>query len=284
MSILLKGGISRGDGRRFGAAVLLAILVLAVTVVAALVPGLLTPKSPTLIDPAHASLGPSSKYLLGTDSLGRDVLSRVIAGTRSAMVAAFVVAAGSVALATLFALLGGFLGGVVDVVISRLADMVFSLPTLLVVIVVVGILGASYPLAVAVLVVALCPAGIRTLRGEVISRRNLPYIEAAQNLGLSRWKLIIRHMLPNLEPMIVTTFFLAFTYGMVDLAGLSFLGLGAAPGSADWGRMIAENRPSIFLNQWATLAPGIVLVVVVVSANIVGESAYRHLELRRRAR
>lgn len=261
-----------------------SVAVVGLTALCALVPGLIAPHDPVALDPASASLPPSATHWFGTDQLGRDVFSRTVAGTRSALVGPLLVALGVVAVGALGALLGGLLGGLTDSVITRAADIVYALPSLIVAVVVVGVLGGGYALAVVVLIAVNFPSPLRLLRAEVISRRGLPYIEAGIVMGLPRRRLLFRHLLPNLEPMVVTTFFLALTYGMVEFSGLSFLGLGAPPGALDWGRMIAENRVTIFQNAWATIGPSIVLVVVVVSINIVGQAAYARLEQHRRVR
>jgi ABC-type dipeptide/oligopeptide/nickel transport system permease subunit len=112
----------------------------------------------------------------------------------------------------------------------------------------------------------------------VVERRNLPYIEAAETLGVSKLRMMFGHLLPNIAPVIAAAFFLRFTYGIVDLSSLSFLGLGSPPGSTDWGRMLAENQVNIFQNVWAALAPGLALVLTAVSTNIVGERLYERFE------
>jgi ABC-type dipeptide/oligopeptide/nickel transport system permease subunit len=163
-------------------------------------------------------------------------------------------------------------------------DILYALPPLIVAIVAVGVFGGGYWLAIAVLIVLNLPHNVRLLRAAVVERRHLPFVEAAETLGVSRLRMMFVHLLPNIAPVVAACFFLRFTYGIVDLSSLSFLGLGVPPGSTDWGRMLAENRAIIFQNLWAALGPGLALVLSAVSANIVGDRLYERFERRGRER
>lgn len=265
-----------------------------VTVIAAVVLGailLLTvfgyvvaPQDPKKINLDDSSLGPYGAHLLGTDQLGRDILSRVLAGARTAVLGPLLIAVVVTTLATLLGLVAGYIGGWSDAVISRVGDVVYSLPPLLVAIVVVGVLGGGYFLGIIVLIVLGLPMSIRSKRAASLEQRALPYIEAARVLGIPRRQIMLRHVLPNFVPVILASFFLNFTYGFVDLSTLSFLGLGVDPGTPDWGRMIAESRVLIFDNPAAALAPLLMIVVTAVSANLVGEAIAEHVALKGRSR
>jgi peptide/nickel transport system permease protein len=173
---------------------------------------------------------------------------------------------------TCLGLLAGYIGGITDSVVSRLADVVYSVPPLLVAIVAVGVLGGGYTLGIVVLSILNIPAGLRSIRAAVLEQKALPYIESAWVIGKSGTHIMWVHILPNIRPIALTTFFLAFTYAFVDLSTLSFLGLGVAPGTSDWGRMVAESRVLVFQNPWAALAPLLLIVVTAVCANLLGES------------
>lgn len=274
----------RGRGDRMPPSVALSIAFLLVVLLCAAVPAVLAPLDPARIQAEEALQGASSAHLLGTDDLGRDILSRVVAGARSAILGPAIVAVATAVLSTALALAAGYYGGRLDDLIGRAADLVYAVPALILAIVVVGLFGGGYPLAIAVLVVFNTPTALRILRATVIEHRRLPYVEAAETLGVPPRTIMLRHLLPNLEAMLVTTVFLGFTYGMVELSALSFLGLGVPPGSSDWGRMLAENRVQVFQNVWAALAPGIALVGTVVAANLLGDWGYRRLERRRAER
>src|ERR1700753_3815275 len=169
-----------------------------------------------------ALLSPSSSHPLGTDALGRDVLARLVVGARTCVLGALLITVLTAVLSTVIGLFAGYFGG-------WLVDVVYSLPNLLVAIVVVGVLGGGYALAIAVLVVLAVPYNVRYIRAATLEQRGLPYIEAARGLGLSRTTIARRHILPNLSTVIISTVALRFTFAVVDLATISFLGLGVPP-------------------------------------------------------
>jgi peptide/nickel transport system permease protein len=267
------------SGGRAPASVVLAGIVLVVIALWALVPGI-APKDPAAQDVVRGIAGPGDGHVLGTDDLGRDVLSRVIAGARRTAGGALLIALGTVSIATLLGLLAGYLGGLLDSVLSRLADVLFALPELLIAIVVVGTLGGGYLLGVAVLIVLSVPQTFRLIRAATLEQRVKPYIEACRTLNLSRTRVMARHILPNVFPMVLAALFLRFTYGTIGLASLSFLGLGSAPGDPEWGRMVADNRTYLLESGWSTLAPAFALMLMCVSANLVGDWLYERLSSR----
>src|SRR4029453_6267560 len=214
---------------------------------------------------------PSGEFWAGTDVLGRDVLSRTIVGARTALVGPLIIAAGAFAIATLLGLLSGYLGGLIDTAIMRWVDFMFALPGPLVAIVVVGVVGGGYWTAVAVLVALFVPADTRIVRSAVLAQRPLPYIEAARTLGISKARILFVHILPNVLPIVCAYVVLDFAFALVNLAGLSFLGLGVQPGTSDWGRMLFENRNILFSNPVALLLPAGMIVLTAVSMNVIGD-------------
>src|SRR5690606_36926030 len=188
-------------------------------------PGL-APHDPALIRPCDAYQGPSSAHLLGTDPLGRDVLSRLIDGARTAVLAPLALAAGTIAVSTTLAVLAGYLRGWVDAVISRVVDVLYSIPALMVAIVIVGVTGGGFGLSIIVLLVFGLPANVRVLRAAVMERAALPYVEAARTLGVSTPRIMLTQLVPAIGPLVITSFFLQITFAIVDLSSLSFLGLG----------------------------------------------------------
>lgn len=260
--------------RRMPILVGLAILILAVVVVCAIFGPLIAPHSP---DQQRLSVGdtlPSAEYWAGTDKLGRDVLSRVIVGTRTALMGPLVIAIGAFAIATLLGLVSGYFGGLVDASVMRWVDFMFALPGPLIAIVVVGVIGGGYWTAVAVLVILFTAPDTRIVRSAVLEQRPLPYIEAARALGVSKVRILFIHILPNVLPIIFAYVVLDFAFGLVNLAGLSFLGLGVEPGTADWGRMLFENRGILFANPAAVLLPAIMIILTAGSINIIGDWMY----------
>jgi peptide/nickel transport system permease protein len=166
----------------------------------------------------------------------------------------------------------------------RTVDLMYALPALLVAIVVGGVLGGGYWIAIAILIVLFSPYDARLVRGATLEQRGLPYVEAARALGLSPRRIMFRHIWPNLLPLVVANTFLNFAFALVTLAGLSFIGIGVDPGTPDWGRMLAESRTLLFDNPWAALAPGAMLVATAVSMNLAGDWLYERLSDRGRSR
>jgi ABC-type dipeptide/oligopeptide/nickel transport system permease subunit len=263
--------------------VVLAGLVLVGVVLLVIVPGL-APHDPDRVDPADALQGASASHWFGTDQLGRDIASRVVAGARTAFLAPLALAISTVVLGVAIGLLAGLRGGWVDGVVSRVIEVLYAVPTLIIAIIVVGVTRGGLGTALAVLVVFGLPSTVRVMRAAVLERKHLPYIEAARTLGLGRLRVLVSHLLPALAPLIVTSFFLQFTYGIVEVSSMSFLGLGVSPGSPDWGRMMFENRSVIGTNVWATAVPGICVVALAVSANVLGDWVYARFEAGARER
>ncbi|WP_338893723.1 ABC transporter permease [Sinorhizobium meliloti] len=251
--------------------VLFAALIIAAVVICAVLGERIAPDSPFLQRLGVSDAPPSQDHIAGTDLLGRDVLSRVICGARTALAGPVVVAAGAFAISTLLGLLSGYLGGLVDSAIMRWVDFMFALPGPLVAIVVVGVVGGGYWTAVLVLVVLFTAPDTRIVRSAVLEQRPLPYIDAARTLGISKTRILFVHILPNIAPIILAYVVLDFAFALVNLAGLSFLGLGVEPGTPDWGRMLFENRTILFSNPAALLLPAGMIILTAVSMNVVGD-------------
>lgn len=222
----------------------------------------------------------SAGHLLGTDELGRDVLLLTLAGTGSAIVGPVVIAAGSMILAIIIGTIAGYLRGPIDWIVGRVVDILLSLPVMLVAIVVAGIFGAGYWVTVAMLVLLFCPSDIRIIRAGVTEQAPRPYIEAAQMLSLSPARIMFRHIVPNVWPLIMTNFMLNLAIALVTLSSLSFLGIGVSPGTPDWGRQITDGRGILSDNPAMLLVPAILIVLVAMAINVLGD----HLGERLRER
>lgn len=257
--------------RRIPVIILLAMLLIAIVVVCALFAGAIAPDSPDTQRLLIGDKPPSAAFLAGTDLLGRDVLSRVIHGAWTALVGPIVIAVGAFSIATLLGLLSGYLGGLVDSAIMRWVDFMFALPGPLVAIVVVGVVGGGYWVAVLVLVILFTAPDTRIVRSAVLEQRPRPYIDAARSLGVSKTRILFIHILPNVLPIVLAYVLLDFAFALVNLAGLSFLGLGVQPGTPDWGRMLFENRNILFSNPVALLLPAAMIILTAVSMNLIGD-------------
>jgi peptide/nickel transport system permease protein len=257
--------------------ILLAMVLVAIVVACAILPWAIAPGDPATQRLLIGDRPPSAEFWAGTDLLGRDALSRTIHGARTALVGPVIIAAGAFAIATLLGLLAGYLGGAVDSTIMRWVDFMLALPGPLVAIVVVGVAGGGYWTAVAVLVVLFTAPDTRIVRSAVLEQRPLPYIDAARALGIAKRRILFVHILPNILPIVLAYVVLDFAFALVNLAGLSFLGLGVEPGTPDWGRMLFENRNILFSNPVALLLPATMIILTAVSMNLIGDWLFERL-------
>ncbi|HJR20741.1 MAG TPA: ABC transporter permease [Dongiaceae bacterium] len=251
--------------------------IMAVVVVCALFGSSVAPDSPFTQRLEVGDTPPSAEFLAGTDLLGRDVLSRVIYGAWTALVGPIVVAVGAWMIATVLGLVSGYLGGMVDSAIMRWVDFMLALPAPLIAIVVVGVVGGGYWTAVIVLIILFTAPDTRIVRSAVLEQRPRPYIDAARALGISKTRILFVHILPNVLPIILAYVVLDFAFALVNLAGLSFLGLGVEPGTPDWGRMLFENRTILFTNPVALLLPAAMVILTAVSMNLIGDWLFERL-------
>jgi peptide/nickel transport system permease protein len=283
---LLRGGdlglVTRR--RRLDPIVAIAFAVLGVALIAAVFGELVAPQDPDASELTQVAVGPSSSHWFGTDDLGRDVFSRVIVGARTALIGPILISVGALVIGNVLGSLAGYKGGGVDSVIMRWVDLMSSIPALLVAIVVAGVLGGGYVLAVALLTVLTAPYDTRIIRGAVLEQRARPYVEAARTSGMSERRVIFRHVWPNVVPYALANAFLTFAFSIVALSSLSFLGLGVGPGTADWGRMLSENQSILFENPMAVLAPALCIVGVAASMNLIGDWVAERLADRGRRR
>ena len=282
--------MSRTIGRRKrrvsrpSAIVWICMVFLALFVLTALLAPLVLPADAAAQNLATGLTGPSSHHLLGTDDLGRDILAMVLLGARSALIGPLIVALGAGALGGALGVLAGFRGGWTDTVIMRWVDLMYALPGLLVLIVVAGVAGGGYGLAVIMLLLFNAPYVTRIVRGATLEQRSRAYVEAARVLGVSRTRRMAVHILPNVLPELVAATFLQYATALLALSSLSFLGLGAPPGSSDWGLMAASNRTFLFDNPASMLAPAGLIILAAATMNIVGDWAFEQLERRGRTR
>lgn len=225
-------------------------------------------------DMTSISQPPSSEHWLGTDRFGRDVLARLVIGTSTALLGPFLIAGSGLLISALLGITAAYLGGWVDTAIMRWVDFMIALPGLLVSIVVVSVLGGGYGIAIVVLSIFNVQGDIRIIRGAALEQKPLPYVESLRSLGFSKSRIMFRHIVPNVSPLLVADFAIDYSLALVALAGLSFLGLGAEPGTPEWGAMLAENQSIIFSNAAAALGPGFAIVLLAVAVNLIGDWLY----------
>jgi peptide/nickel transport system permease protein len=243
-----------------------------VTAMALLAP-VLAPYSPSATNLLDALAPPGTAgHWLGTDEVGRDTLSRLMYGARLSLLAPLGVVALSGVLGVAIGLLAARAGGWVDAVLSRVMDIVFAFPSLLLAMLVVAVFGPGLGAPICALAVGYTPFLGRVVRSVAIQEGARPYMESYRVMGFGELWVTLRHLLPNVLPMLLAQSALSFGYALVDLASLSYLGLGVRPPDADWGSMISQARGSILQGEpWSGLLPGLVVLLTVVSVNVVGE-------------
>jgi peptide/nickel transport system permease protein len=254
---------------------LVIILVLVLTAVFA---PLIAPYDPTLgslgdrLTPPSWQEGGSSAHLLGTDKLGRDTLSRLIYGARTslAVAAVAIVVAGS--MGSLLGIAAGYLGGWVDILIMRLVDVAFAFPTILLAMVLAVIFEASFSNIILVISLVLWAEYARMARGETLKVKEMDFVALAQVAGVSKLKIMLRHILPNVASSLIVLATLQVGIVIIMESSLSFLGVGIPPPTPDWGSMIAEGRSYIVSAWWLSVVPGVAIVVTVLSFNLLGDT------------
>ncbi|MDR2984060.1 MAG: ABC transporter permease [Nocardiopsaceae bacterium] len=240
--------------------------------VAAIFAPLIAPYRPDAIDALAINQGPTAAHLLGTDSLGRDVLSRLLYGARLSLLGPALVTVLSTTLGTAIAIAGSWLGGTADRLMARFLDILFAFPSILIAVLAVIAFGTGLTAPVIALSVAYTPYIARVIRSAAVHERQLPYIEACQLLGFSSYRTAINHLLRNVRLLIIAQATITFGYALLDLAAISFIGLGVQPPTADWGVMVSEGSSSLingYLSE--TLAAGAAIVLTVVAFNVLGE-------------
>jgi peptide/nickel transport system permease protein len=252
-----------------GASALVVCVLLALLAIFA---PLLAPHDPNSVTLSQAYAGSSSQHLLGADSNGRDLLSRLIIGSRTSLLGPLLVTLMAAIVGAILALLCAWFGGWVDSAISRVMDILFSFPGLLLAVVAVAIFGRGLPAAIVALGISYIPYHARVTRSAAIRERSMPYVSALHVQGFSGLRISVRNILPNVFPLIVAHATVAFGYAMIDLAAISFLGLGVQPPTADWGSMVSTGEPGILSNHLQeSLFAGIMIVIAVAAFNVLGE-------------
>jgi peptide/nickel transport system permease protein len=228
-------------------------------------------------------LSPRAGNWLGTDRFGRDVLSRIIYGSRISLAIGFIATAISITIGTLFGALAGFFGGRIDTMIMRFTDMVLAFPRLVLLIMIVALFSPSIAVIILVLGLTQWPGTTRIVRGDVLSLREREFIHAAHALGMGRTRIMLRHLVPNVLAPVIVTATLGIGNTIVMEAGLSFLGLGVQPPTPTWGSMVAEGRDNLLGAWWVATFPGLTIVLVVLAFNLVGDGLRDALDPRLRS-
>ncbi len=277
--------------RRLGASALVrnraavvGLLILLPLLLATIVPWLLSNADPNAQDLAASLQGPSWAHPLGTDKPGRDVLARVIFGAAPTLLGAIVVVIISGVIGIPAGLFAGYFGGRTESLIMRILDALLAFPALLLAILVVATFGRGLTTAVLALGVIYIPAMARLVRSVTLVQRNQAYVDAGVALGYSDRRIIFRHILPNLVAAIVVQSSIDLAYAILDIAALSFLGLGQQPPDPDWGSMLSDGRSYLLQNPLPAMSAGIAIMLAVIAFNLVGDGLRAQLDPRERQR
>ena len=246
------------------------VLTFFVLLVALLAPWL-APFDPIHQDISIGDLPPGPVHILGTDSYGRDVLSRIIMGTRVSLTIALSAVGIAMVFGSLVGVTAGYKGGVIDTITIRIIDMLMTFPTIILGLMVLAILGSGmFNLTVAI-TVAITPRFARVARGSAIAMRERDYIQAARALGMSDFRIIFVHILPNIANEILVVGTLWMATAILQEANLSFIGLGVRPPTPSWGGMIRDGVNQLLNLPWLSIAPGVAIFIVVLAFNMIGD-------------
>lgn len=261
----------------YGALTLLIILI-------AVFAPYITPYDPYEQDLGKALLAPCREYLLGTDRYGRDMLSRVIMGARSSVSSALMLVVIITAAGSIVGILCGYRGGKLDSFLMRLSDIFLAFPGMVFAIAAASVMSGGIMNAVVALAFISWPKYARIARSQVLTIKNAPYISAARLAGSGTGKIILKHIVPNIAGPVVVTAVLDIGTMMMEIAGLSFLGLGAAPPTAEWGSMMSNGRSMLQTSPWVILAPGCAIFLTVMVFNLLGDTVRDILDPRQSRR
>lgn len=242
-----------------------------VAVIAAIIGPLIAPYDPTGVDVFNRLAPPSSDHWLGTDELGRDILSRLLHGARLSLVIGVSITMICATLGTILGSLVGLVGGRLDQIAMRFVDVWMSLPGLVLAIAISAALGPSLFNAALALAIIAAPGYLRLARGEALALRSSKFIDAARLYGTPTWMILLRHILPNILPALMVAATLSVGTVILAAAALSFLGLGAQPPTPEWGAMVASGRSYIVSHPWYPIAPGLAILLTAAGFNILGD-------------
>jgi peptide/nickel transport system permease protein len=256
--------------------------VIVVVVLATLFAPLIAPHNPNAVDLNAAFSKPTGQYPLGADASGRDLLSRLLYGARPALLGPALAVLLATTAGTLLAVVAAWVGGIVDRILSRTVDVLFAFPGILLALLAAAMFGAGFWSSIIGVAVAEVPYIMRVIRTEALRHRSRPYMEGALVQGFSGRSIVLRHLLPNVLPSVFTQMTLSFGYVMINLASVSFLGLGIQPPTADWGAMVSEGESSLVQGYpQESLYAGAALVIVVVAFTLFGDYIAERAEARR---
>lgn len=264
----------------------IGLVIVALFVLVALLAPMIAPHDPAVIYDGMFTKSPvwtadgSRQFLLGTDDVGRDLLSRLIYGARISMGVGFMVVVFSLSIGVILGLIAGYVGGWVDTLIMRLVDILMALPSILLAIVVVTVLGQNLINAIIAVGVTVIPGFVRLVRAQVLVEKGKQYVVASRTFGAGPFRQIFVNILPNCMAPVIVQGTMGFSDGILNVAALGFLGLGAKPPTAEWGTMLSDARSFIESAPWLVTYPGLCILIVVLGFNLLGDGLRDALDPR----
>ncbi|MFM1652586.1 ABC transporter permease [Brevibacillus sp. B_LB10_24] len=231
----------------------------------------IAPYDPEEQDLNNIMMPPNSSHWLGTDELGRDILSRLLMGSRAAIEAGFVAILIPLFIGVPLGIISGYIGGIVDDVFMRIVDGILAFPAILLALGITGALGASLVNAMIAIGIVFTPQFARLARGQTLQVRREPYVEAAKISGAGPWWIMLKHIIPNISSPIIVQASFSFSFAILVEASLSFLGLGAQAPQISWGGMLHQAYSMIFVSPWMMISPGIAILLSVLAGNFFGD-------------
>jgi len=247
---------------------------------AAIAAPLVAPYNPVKVDSEALLDPPSRTHVLGTDQLGRDILSRMIYGAQASLAAGLASVAAALVIGTAIGVVSGYLGHSVDNVAMRLMDTLLSFPALLLALSITVVLGAGLTAVIIAISIVYIPTFARLARGQVLSARELDFVLAARAIGVPDVRIMLRHILPNIAAPLIVQASLSIAFAILTEASLSFLGLGIKPPEPSWGSMVSEGRQYLREAPWVVFGPGGAILVTVMALNVLGDALRDALDVR----
>lgn len=270
----------RGRGLRTNQIVLIGASIIVVVMLFGVFAPYLSPHDPSKMYPRNRRERPSSQFLLGTDRLGRDILSRMIWGARVSLIIGSLAVGASMVIGLSIGMVSGYYGGLLDEVLMRLMDMIFAFPALLLAMALIAVTGPSMRNIILVTALVGVPRFARVLRASVLTLKAQEFVEAARAVSKSDVGIMAQHILPNcIAPLSVETS-LSVAAAIITESALSFLGLGVRPPTPSWGQMIADGRSEVFNAPWIVIFPGLAIMITVLGYNLLGDGLRDALDPR----
>ncbi len=249
----------------------LGMIIIAIIILSAILAPVISPYDPIKQNILARYKAPSAKYLLGTDELGRDILSRIIYGARYSLLIGVITISLALVFGVFLGVVAGYFGGLADLLIMRVMDIMLAFPYILLAIVIVAILGPDLQNAMIAISIVNIPMFARIIRSSVLSIKESEYVQSARALGATDFWIIMKHLLPNCMAPLIVQSTLSIASAILSAAGLSFLGLGAQPPTPEWGAMLSDARSALQLAPWVVTFPGLAIMLNVLGFNLLGD-------------